>query len=110
MMALALLPFLRVGGMQLFRTETSERRDKIVPRPGQFAALIFSIYGLLMSFCAIAYWLAGMPPFDALLHSFTTVSTAGSGHHDSSFLHVPAPSPDPNSVVSGKSDAVRVDP
>ena len=85
MMALAILPFLRVGGMQLFRTETSERRDKILPRPGQFAMMIFSVYGLLMVVCAMAYWLAGMSPFDALLHSFTTVSTAGFSTRDSSF-------------------------
>ena len=90
MMALAILPFLRVGGMQLFRTETSERRDKIVPRPGQFAVLIFSIYGVLMSVCATAYWIAGMTPFDALLHSFTTVSTAGFSTRDSSFVEFPA--------------------
>jgi trk system potassium uptake protein TrkH len=89
-MALAILPFLRVGGMQLFRTESSDRRDKIVPRPGQFAGLIFGIYGVLMSLCAIAYWIAGMTPFDALLHAFTTVSTAGFGTRDSSFIEFPA--------------------
>jgi trk system potassium uptake protein TrkH len=90
MMALAILPFLRVGGMQLFRTESSDRRDKIVPRPGQFAGLIFGIYGVLMSLCAIAYWIAGMAPFEALLHAFTTVSTAGFGTRDSSFVEFPA--------------------
>lgn len=89
MMALAILPFLRVGGMQLFRTETSERRDKIVPRPGQFASLILSIYATLMAACALAYWLAGMAPFEALLHAFTTVSTAGFGTRDSSFMEFP---------------------
>jgi len=90
MMALAILPFLRVGGMQLFRTESTDRRDKIVPRPGQFAGIVFGVYGLLISTCSVAYWAAGMTPFDALLHAFTTVSTAGFGTRDSSFIEFPA--------------------
>lgn len=88
-MALAILPFLRVGGMQLFRTESSERGDKIVPRPGQFAAMLLVVYGLLTASCASAYWAAGMSPFDALMHSFTTISTGGYSTHDSSFGEFP---------------------
>jgi trk system potassium uptake protein len=90
LMALAILPFLRVGGMQLFRTESADRQDKIVPRPGQFAAIVISVYGLLMAACAVAYWFAGMAPFDAVLHAFTTVSTAGFGTRDTSFAEFPA--------------------
>ena len=89
-MALAVLPVLRVGGMQLFRTESSDRSDKIVPRPGQFAAMLMLVYGLLAFACWIAYWAAGMAPFEALLHSFATISTGGFGTRDSSFGEFPA--------------------
>jgi len=89
-MALAIFPVLRVGGMQLFRTESSDRSDKIVPRPGQFATMLMAVYGLLSAACWLAYWAAGMTPFDALLHSFATISTGGFGSRDSSFGEFPA--------------------
>ena len=88
-MALAILPFLRVGGMQLFHTESSERGDKIVPRPGQFAGLLLAVYGALVLSCAVAYSAAGMTQFDALLHALTTISTGGYGTHDTSFGEFP---------------------
>ena len=85
--AVAILPFLRVGGMQLFRTESTDRSDKVLPRPGQIAVAIGEVYLLLTLLCALAYMLAGMAPFDALNHAMTTVATAGYSTHDASFGH-----------------------
>jgi trk system potassium uptake protein TrkH len=88
-MAVAIFPVLRVGGMQLFRTESSERGDKIAPRPGQFAVMLFVVYGLLTIACTFAYWAAGMTLFEALLHSFASISTGGFSTRDSSFAEFP---------------------
>lgn len=83
--AVAILPFLRVGGMQLFRTESSDRSEKVLPRPGQIAVAIGEVYLLLTLLCALAYILGGMTAFDALNHAMATVSTAGYSTHDASF-------------------------
>jgi trk system potassium uptake protein len=86
-MALVMLPFLRVGGMQLFRTENSDRSDKFMPRVGEVIGLIATTYVVLTVSCGIAYYWAGMTAFDALNHAMTTVSTAGFSTHDRSFAH-----------------------
>jgi trk system potassium uptake protein TrkH len=86
-MALVMLPFLRVGGMQLFRTESSDRSDKFMPRVGEVISLIAVTYLCLTAACGIAYHVAGMTAFDALNHAMTTVSTAGFSTHDRSFGH-----------------------
>lgn len=86
-MALVMLPFLRVGGMQLFRTENSDRSDKFMPRVGEVISLIAVTYLLLTFACGISYYWAGMTAFDALNHAMTTVSTAGFSTHDRSFAH-----------------------
>ncbi len=86
-MALVMLPFLRVGGMQLFRTESSDRSDKFIPRVGEVISLIAVTYLVLTVACGVAYFLAGMTAFDALNHAMTTVSTAGFSTHDRSFAH-----------------------
>lgn len=83
--AVAILPFLRVGGMQLFRTESSDRSDKVLPRPGQVAVAIGEVYLLLTLLCALAYVVGGMTPFDALNHAMATISTGGYSTHDASF-------------------------
>jgi trk system potassium uptake protein TrkH len=76
-MAIAVLPFLRIGGMQLFRTESSDKSDKILPRTKQFSIIISIIYLSLTILCTISYYIAGMGLFDAVLHAMTTVSTGG---------------------------------
>ncbi|MCH9663985.1 MAG: TrkH family potassium uptake protein, partial [Gammaproteobacteria bacterium] len=86
-MALVMLPFLRVGGMQLFRTENSDRSDKFMPRVGEVISLIAVTYLCLTFACGFAYYWAGMNAFDALNHAMTTVSTAGFSTHDRSFAH-----------------------
>lgn len=75
--AIAILPTLGVGGMQLFRTESSDRSEKVMPRVREIAAGIVMIYVVLTVICGVAYWLAAMTPFEALAHALTTVSTAG---------------------------------
>ena len=83
--AVAILPVLRVGGMQLFRTESSDRSEKVLPRPGQIAVAIGEVYLLLTLLCALAYIVGGMTAFDALNHAMTTISTGGYSTHDASF-------------------------
>ncbi|MBM3502356.1 MAG: TrkH family potassium uptake protein [Alphaproteobacteria bacterium] len=84
-MAIAVLPFLRVGGMQLFRAESSEKSDKVLPRLSSVAAATVAVYVGLTALCAILYGVAGMSGFDAVTHAMTTVSTAGFANYDSSF-------------------------
>ncbi|SMF09009.1 trk system potassium uptake protein TrkH [Tistlia consotensis] len=76
-MAIAILPFLRVGGMQLMRAESSDRSDKILPRPGQTAAAIGGIYLGLSLLCVFGYLASGMTVFEAINHAMTTLSTGG---------------------------------
>jgi len=82
--AITLLPFLRVGGMQLFRTESSDTSDKIMPQIKQVATGIIIAYGSLNVVCAFAYWIAGMSGFEAVLHAMTTISTGGFSTSDDS--------------------------
>jgi trk system potassium uptake protein TrkH len=63
--------------MQLFRTESSDRSEKVMPRARQIAKAIALVYLGLTALCAAAYWTAGMSFFDAAAHALTTVSTAG---------------------------------
>lgn len=83
-MAVAILPFLQVGGMQLFRMESSDKSEKIMSSAGQIASAIALIYFLFTFICAISYWMAGMTGFDALAHAMTTIATGGYSTHDSS--------------------------
>ncbi len=83
-MAMAVLPMLKIGGMQLFRTESSDKSDKILPRATQISGAIGAIYVLLTILCAVALWMAGMPVFDAICHAMTTIATAGFSTHDAS--------------------------
>lgn len=84
-MAIAVLPFLRVGGMRLFKTESSDWSDKAMPRARSLMAMIIYCYIGLSILCCLAYWLAGMDFFNAINHSMATVSTGGFSTSDSSF-------------------------
>lgn len=81
-MAMTILPILRIGGMHLFRSEFSDRSEKILPRVSQIASAILSIYFLFTLTCALLLHLAGMKWFDAICHAMATVSTAGVSTHD----------------------------
>lgn len=83
----AILPLLRVGGMQLFRAESSEKIEKAKPRVSQIAGLLITIYLVLTGTCILALTIAGMPFFEAVCHALTTVSTAGFSTHDASIGH-----------------------
>ncbi|MBU2089592.1 MAG: potassium transporter TrkH, partial [Alphaproteobacteria bacterium] len=73
-MSLVIFPFLRIGGMQLFKTESSDTTEKILPSVGRLGAAISLVYLALSVICALAYWAAGMCAFDSLLHAMTTLS------------------------------------
>jgi trk system potassium uptake protein TrkH len=83
-MSATVLPFLRVGGMQLFNTESSQD-EKAVPRALQFAGAITLLYLGLSTICAIAYMATGLGTFDAIAHAMTTISTGGFSTNDASF-------------------------
>lgn len=82
---IVLFPFLKIGGMQLFQTESSDRSDKILPQSRQLVGRLVLVYFLLSVFCFVTYFLLGMTFFDALNHAMTTLSTGGYSTHDSSF-------------------------
>ncbi len=77
LMALTILPLLRIGGMQLFRSEFSDRSEKILPKVSQIASAIFGAYVFLTFACILSLWVAGMTFFDAVCHALSTVSTGG---------------------------------
>jgi len=83
-LAVAVLPMLGVGGMQLYRAETPGpmKDTKLTPRITETAKALWYIYLGLTIACTIAYWLAGMSGFDSLAHSFSTISTGGFSTHD----------------------------
>ncbi len=85
-LAVAVMPMLGVGGMQLYRAETPGpiKNSKLTPRITQTAKALWSIYAGLTLICALAYWAAGMEPFDAIGHSFSTVAIGGFSTHDAS--------------------------
>lgn len=83
--AMVFLPELRVGGMQIFKSEAFDTMGKILPRATQIASQISSIYlGLTMA-CALCYIALGLNAFDATVHALTTVSTGGFSNYDASF-------------------------
>ncbi|MBE9639162.1 TrkH family potassium uptake protein [Salipiger mangrovisoli] len=84
---IALLPILKVGGMQLFRTESSDKGDKELSNAAMFASATLKIYGALMGLCALVYLAGGMSLFDAVTHALTTLSTGGYSGYDASFGH-----------------------
>lgn len=86
-MAVLLLPFLRVGGMQLFRMESSDRSDKVMPRAASVIGAIALVYLALTLACMLAYRLAGMTGFEAIVHAMTTLSTGGYSTSDGSIGH-----------------------
>jgi trk system potassium uptake protein len=84
--AVAILPMLGIGGMQLYRAETPGpvKENKLTPRITGTAKALFSIYLALTCACALGFWLAGMSVFDAIAHSFSTVAIGGFSPYDAS--------------------------
>lgn len=85
-LAVAILPMLGIGGMQLYRAETPGpiKDSKLTPRITETAKALWYIYLFLTVLCALAYWAAGMSGFDAISHSFSTVAIGGFSTHDAS--------------------------
>ena len=83
----AVLPFLRIGGMRLFKTESSDLSDKALPRTRRIMSQLLLVYAVISVACALAYLAGGMSVFDAINHAMTTVSTGGFSTHDRSIAH-----------------------
>jgi trk system potassium uptake protein TrkH len=85
-LAVAIMPMLGIGGMRMYRAEIPGplKDEKIAPRLAHSLRTLWVIYVVLTVACALAYWLAGMSVFDAIAHSFSTVSTGGFSTHDAS--------------------------
>ena len=83
--AMVFLPELRVGGMQIFRSEAFDTMGKVLPRAAEIASTISTLYLAITVLCAFCYGAAGMRAFDAVTHAMTTVSTGGFANYDASF-------------------------
>ena len=92
-LAVAVLPMLGIGGMQLYRAETpGPMKDaKLTPRITETAKALWYIYLGLTIACGVAYWLAGMDAFDALAHAYSTVAIGGFSTHDASMAYFNSP-------------------
>lgn len=84
--AVAILPMLGIGGMQLYKAETPgpSKDSKLTPRITETAKALFTVYLALTIACAAAYYIAGMSGFDAIAHAFSTVAIGGFSTHDAS--------------------------
>lgn len=92
-LAVAVLPMLGIGGMQLYRAETPGpvKESKMTPRIAETAKHLWFIYLGLTIACAVAYWMAGMSGFDAICHSFSTIAIGGFSTHDASMGYFNSP-------------------
>ncbi len=92
-LAVAILPILGVGGMQLYRAEMPGplKDNKMRPRIAETAKTLWLIYVLLTVACALALWFAGMDAFDAIGHSFATIAIGGFSTHDASIGYFDSP-------------------
>ena len=84
--AMVFLPELKVGGMQVFRSEGFETMGKILPRAAEIASNISVVYVGLTFACAVGYIVTGVEAFDAVIHAMTTIATGGFANTDSSFI------------------------
>ncbi|MCG7499313.1 TrkH family potassium uptake protein [Vibrio sp. Of7-15] len=92
-LAVAILPVLGIGGMQLYRAEIPGpvKDSKMTPRIAETAKVLWYIYLALTIACALAFWAAGMSMFDAISHSFSTIAIGGFSTHDASMGYFNSP-------------------
>ena len=90
-MAITILPLLNIGGMQLFRMESSDTTEKILPKTREVTLIISIVYLTLTFACAVAYWFVGMNIFDSIAHSMTTIATGGFSTYSESIGHFQNP-------------------
>ena len=108
-LAVAVLPMLGIGGMQLYKAEIAGpvKNSKLTARITETAKALWYIYLGLTLACGLAYWLAGMTPFDAICHAFSTVAIGGFSTHDASLaslshgFHDPQTTPSQQSLATG---------
>ena len=89
-MATTVMPLLKVGGMQVFNTDSSGT-EKILPKTIEVAFTIISIYTLLTVACFVTYWFLGMSVFDSIAHALTTLATGGFSTHNESIGYFNSP-------------------
>ena len=98
-MAITILPLLNIGGMQLFRMESSDTTEKILPRTREVTLIISIIYLILTFSCGLVYWMVGMNVFDSVAHSMTTIATGGFSTYSSSIGYFQNPKIEVVSIV-----------
>jgi trk system potassium uptake protein TrkH len=100
-LAVAIMPMLGIGGMQLYKAEAPGpvKDSKLTPRIAETAKALWYIYLGLTVACALAYWIAGMELFDAVSHSFSTVAIGGFSTHDASIGYFDSPAIEAVAVV-----------
>jgi len=100
-LAVAVMPMLGIGGMQLYKAETPGpmKENKLTPRIAETAKALWYIYLGLTIACALAYWAAGMDVFDAIGHSFSTIAIGGFSTHDKSMGWFNSPAVDAVAIV-----------
>ena len=86
-MAITILPLLNVGGMQLFRMDSSDTTEKVLPKTREITLVISIIYLTLTFACGISYWAVGMNVFDSIAHAMTTIATGGFSTYSDSIGH-----------------------
>lgn len=88
-LVVAILPLLGIGGRQIYKAETPGpmKDSQLTPRITETAKGLWLVYGGVTLACILAYWLAGMTPFDAVMHAFSTMGLGGFSSHDASFGH-----------------------
>jgi len=100
-LAVAILPLLGVGGMQIYKAETPGpmKDTKLTPRITETAKGLYLVYVGISIACGLSFWLAGMAPFDAVMHAFSTMGLGGFSLHDASFGHWDSPAIEAVTVV-----------
>ena len=86
-LAMAILPTLQIGGMQLLHMEHDDPYEKTIPKVNRFVVELFLIYVLFSFICGFLYFMNGMNGFDSIIHAMTTISTGGFSNYDQSFLY-----------------------
>ncbi len=92
-LAVAILPMLGVGGMQMYKAEMPGpmKNAKLTPRITETARVLWLVYLTLTVACGLTYWLMGMSPFDAVCHALSTLATGGFSTHDASMGYFNSP-------------------
>jgi len=100
-LAVAILPLLGVGGMQIYKAETPGpmKDTKLTPRITETAKGLYLVYVGISIACGLSYWVAGMTPFDAVMHTFSTMGLGGFSSHDASFGYWNSPAIEAVTVV-----------